>query len=60
MWNIKDFKDILYNLAKRRIDIMGRVNFNKLVNMWLEDKKKYVKVSTYTTYNYIVNKYLLP
>lgn len=38
---------------------MNRVSFNKLANMWLEDKKKYVKVSTYTIYNYIVNKYLL-
>ena len=30
---------------------MSRVKFEELVNKWMEDKKKYVKISTFSTYN---------
>lgn len=39
---------------------MKRIRFKELVNIWLEEKKKYVKISTFSTYNFIVNKHLLP
>ena len=39
---------------------MSRVKFEELVNKWMEDKKKYVKISTFSTYNFIINKHLLP
>ena len=39
---------------------MKKVRFKELVNIWLEEKKKYVKISTYSTYSFIVSKHLLP
>ena len=39
---------------------MKKICFKELTNIWLEEKKKYVKLSTFCTYNYIVSKYLLP
>ena len=39
---------------------MKKIIFKKLANMWLEEKKKYVKISTYATYQLIVFNYLIP
>ena len=60
MWNIKEICNILYNITKRRNLVMKSVKFGELANTWLEDKKKYVKLSTYATYRFIVDKHLLP
>lgn len=39
---------------------MKRMGFKNLANMWLEEKKKYVKMSTYAVYRLIIDNYLIP
>lgn len=39
---------------------MKRIGFKDLAKMWLEEKKKYVKMSTYAVYQLIMDNYLIP
>lgn len=39
---------------------MKRIGFENLAKMWLEEKKKYVKMSTYAVYRIIIDNYLIP
>lgn len=39
---------------------MKRIGFKDLAKMWLEGKKKYVKMSTYAVYRIIIDNYLIP
>lgn len=39
---------------------MKRIGFKDLAKMWLEEKKKYVKMSTYAVYRIIIDNYLIP
>ena len=39
---------------------MKKIIFKDLANMWIDEKKKYVKISTCATYQLIVDNYLIP
>jgi integrase len=47
----------LRNIVKKEDD---KLNFNKLVEEWLETKKISIKESTYCNYVYSINKYIMP
>ena len=47
----------LRNIVKKEDD---KLNFNILVEEWLENKKISIKESTYCNYVYVINKYIIP
>ena len=47
-------------LKGEKIMLIGKIKYERYIISWLNDKKLYVKESTYANYSFIVYNYIIP